>query len=186
MTNEIIRKLNEHIEQGLTKESDVAYVLSQLGKLVERESPKPAPVYSVLRFYRNWIVHEKLDHVNANPPMRAILASFNALLRAGQFGGNTTQPARQIADSISLRRLEAEINQVFDDFPAFDRTRVQRPENWPDFRHLLWSILADIALRADSNFQYVRELRIDSANNRFDTLVLIDNAGEAMAVPLMP
>lgn len=186
MTNEIIHKLNEHIGQGLTRESDIAYVLSQLGKLVERERPKPDPAYPVLRFYRNWVVHEKLTNVNSNPPMRAILANFDAVLQAQQAGANPTQLAQQIADSISLDRLEADINQVFDDFPAFDRARVQRPEHWPAFRPLLLSILADITLQADKSFQCLRELRVDSTNGRFDTLVLIDQVGQVVSVPVMP
>jgi hypothetical protein len=49
----------------------VSYLLVQLGKLVEREQPPPD--YPVIKFYRNWVAHPKLDRVNPNPPMRVIL-----------------------------------------------------------------------------------------------------------------
>ena len=177
------QKLNDHIAAGLTREADVAYVLTQLGKLVERERPRH---YPVLRFYRNWVAHEKLSSVNANPPMRDILNNFEQLFQAVQAGGNAMQMTRQIADSVSLSRLEADINQVFDDFPAFDRGRLDRPERWPNFRPLLLSILSDISLHADASYRHVGELTIASINARFDTLVVTDRTGHSMNLPLMP
>jgi len=184
MTNEIIQKLNQHIAGGLTREADVTYLFVQLGKLVERE--RPGADYAVLRFYRNWVVHEKVSRVNANPPMRDILNTFEAILEAGTAGGTTMQLARQVADSVSLQKLEDDINRVFDDFPDFHRGSANRPENWPHFQPLLLSILADIALQADNSYRYLHEVKIDSSSRRFDTLVLIDRSGKAVDVPLMP
>ena len=150
---------------------------------MERERPNTD--YPVLRFYRNWVVHEKLDRPNANPPMRDILDNFETVLQAAQAGANVEEAARRLADSISLARLEGDINQVCDDFPQFDRAMVGRPEDWRDFRPRLLSILADITLQADGSYQYLKELKIDSTHQEFDTLVLTPRSGQPVGVPLM-
>jgi hypothetical protein len=83
--------------------------------------------------------------VDWNPEMRAILNRFEALLQAVGSGGNVTALAQQITDGISLSRLCADINGVFDSDVQFDRQKLGRPEAWPTFRPLLLSILADIS-----------------------------------------
>ena len=85
----------------------------------------------------------------------------------------------------SFARLEGDINQVCDDFPQFDRAMVGRPEDWRDFRPRLLSILADITLQADGSYQYLKELKIDSTHQEFDTLVLTPRSGQPVGVPLM-
>jgi hypothetical protein len=179
--NSIIEKLNRHIAQGLRKESDVTYVLVQLGKFIERANAERN--YPVLTFYRNWAVHEKLDRVKANPEMKVILDRFEAVVQASQSGADMQTVINQVTDSISLRKLGTEIDLVFDSDPRFDRGRVGQPEQWPDFGTLLLSILADISLEAGKAYADIQELKIDD-NGRFDTLVITPRQGQSIPVPL--
>ena len=122
-------------------------MLVQLGKLTERQGTKRN--YPALSFYRNWVVHAKLGNVKANPETKAILDRFDGLMRAGSYGtgGVLTQ---HIADAISLRRVEAEINSVFDSDPQFDRQRLRRREllaGFPAPAALYVFVLLDIGTR---------------------------------------
>ena len=102
----IIQKLNDHVAQGLNKESDVIYVLVQLVKLLARQ--KSTPTFPALTFYRNWAVHEKLARVESNREMKVILDGFEAVLQqASQGEADVRTLAQGLADSISLSRLEA-------------------------------------------------------------------------------
>jgi hypothetical protein len=182
MTYEIVDKLTAHIAAGFGKESDVTYVLIQLGKLIERYRSQVS--YPVLTFYRNWAVHEKISRVRANPAMGDILDTFETILQgAATSGANVVRSAQNMSDSVSLSRLEQEINQVLRDF-NFDVQQVGRSEQWPSFRDLILRILSDITLQADQSYQFIRELRIDGSNGRFDTLVIIDTSGGNLNVPL--
>ena len=180
-SNTIIQKLNDHVAQGLNKESDVTYVLVQLVKLLERQKSKPT--FPALTFYRNWAVHEKLASVKSNQEMKVILDDFEAVLQQASQGGADVQTLAQgLADSISLNRLEADINAEFDSHAQFDRHAVGRPEAWPNFRCLLLGILADISLEAPG-YKYVQELKVKD-DGQFKTIVLIDQSGQTNDLPL--
>lgn len=177
MTNQIIEKLNHHISTGFTKEADVMYLLVQLGKLIERERPGD---YSVVRFYRNWVAHEKLNRPKANPSMRAILDSFETLLAAAHAGGNTAGHIQQVADNVSLTALYRELDQLLGDLP-FDRNMVGNPSGWQDFVPKLLGILTDIDLQADGTYQYLETLKVNGATGE---LVITPKAALPICVPL--
>lgn len=161
MTNAIVAKLNSHIAEGFAKEADVTYLFVQLGKLIERERPGQ---YLVVRFYRNWVVHEKLDRPSANPPMRGILDAFEDILAAAHVGGDTADQVQQITDHLSLTALYREIDDLLGDF-GFDRTMVGRPWDWQCFEPTLLAILSDIDLKADGAYQHLDTLKVDSSTN---------------------
>jgi hypothetical protein len=182
-TKSIIQKLNDHLAQGLRAESDVTYLLVQLGKLVERAGTERN--YPTLTFYRNWAVHEKLERVRANPEMAVILRRFDTLVdnhvqnvRAQSQGGppaaNVATLAQQIKDSISLGKLEAEIDLGLGSDQHLSRT---------NFRRLLLGILADISLQATTGFNHLRELKVKD-DGQFNTIVLTDRHGQTFDLPL--
>jgi len=183
MANEsIVEKLNQHIAHGLTREADITYLLVQLGKLIERKYRKTK--YPVLRFYRNWAVHERLAWVDANPTMREILDDFEVVLELKEGGADITEAVVALTQGVSLARLEGEIDQTFDDFQGFDRSRVQRADQWSQFRSLLLSILSDISLEADTTYRLLAKLHVAGTNTRFETIVITDRQGSTFSVPL--
>jgi hypothetical protein len=181
-SDQIIRKLNEHLAAGLTKESDVTYLLVQLGKLTKRA--KTDRKYPALTFYRNWVVHERLEKVDWNPEMRGILDRFDALVahhaenvrKQSQGGGPATDIAtlaQQLKDIISLGKLEDEINQVFGSDQHLKQTK---------FRRLLLGILADISLEAPG-YKHLEGLKVKE-DGQFNTLVLSDRSGQTFDISL--
>jgi hypothetical protein len=77
-TPEIIRKLGEELDKGITTEVQVVYVLAGVRKLIERDRVQDQ--YPDLRFHCNWVLHSKMHRKAA----KAILKQFDdvhALLR---------------------------------------------------------------------------------------------------------
>ena len=185
----IVDKLTTHIERGLREESDVTYLLIQVGKLLERDGVSAN--YPAVSFFRNWIAHPTLGRVNSNPEMRVILNKFNTLVDAfqraekGAARKGTAPPTmetmgRAVIDSISLTTLERELNGVIARYRV-DAVRVGRAENW-GFRPLLLRIVAEIALQS-TEFAHIRRIYVRD-DGRFDTVVLTDRAGRDHNLPL--
>jgi hypothetical protein len=53
-------KLKPESEVEITSERQVVYILVEIGKLIEHDNAKEK--YPTIMFYRNWVVHTKLDH----------------------------------------------------------------------------------------------------------------------------
>jgi hypothetical protein len=54
------KKLKPEFEVEITSERQVVYILVEIGKLIEHDNAKEK--YPTIMFYRNWVVHTKLDH----------------------------------------------------------------------------------------------------------------------------
>lgn len=57
--HQIVDKLQIEFAEEITTERQVVYILVEIGKLLEHEKAKET--YPTIRFYRDWIVHTKLD-----------------------------------------------------------------------------------------------------------------------------
>jgi hypothetical protein len=67
----IIDKLRDHINAGITKEADALYLLAELRKLLEQQGVKKD--YEYLTFHCDWVVHPKLS----GPMAQRILKQFD-------------------------------------------------------------------------------------------------------------
>jgi len=59
MREAIIQKLKRHLANGITREADVVYFMSEVRKILEHETS--ASKYPALSFYANWCLHTKID-----------------------------------------------------------------------------------------------------------------------------
>lgn len=66
----IIQKIKSTIEK-LDSEADLVYLLTRIGIVIEVDSAHKK--YSILYFYRNWVVHNKIDNVK---PIKTYLDDF--------------------------------------------------------------------------------------------------------------
>jgi hypothetical protein len=57
--HQIIEKLKLEFKGEITSERQVVYILVEIGKLLEHDNAKAT--YPAIMFYRNWVVHTKLD-----------------------------------------------------------------------------------------------------------------------------
>jgi hypothetical protein len=57
--NQIVEKLRLEFNGEMTSERQVVYILVEIGKLLEHDHAKKT--YPTITFYRDWIVHTKLD-----------------------------------------------------------------------------------------------------------------------------
>lgn len=72
MKLEIVSKLDAVLRDCIVNETQVVYVLTRIGKILELENDGN---YPVLKFYRDWSVHTKLDRVK-NKKIIKILKEF--------------------------------------------------------------------------------------------------------------
>ena len=95
-TPEIIRKLTEELDNGITTEVQVVYVLAGVKKLIERD--KVEDQYADLRFHCDWVLHSGMDRAAA----KAILKQFDAAQPL--FRGGTNYPRSSRVRSIESPR----------------------------------------------------------------------------------
>jgi len=72
MKLEIVSKLNTVLKDDIFSETQVVYILTRIGKILELEYDGN---YPVLKFYRDWSVHTKLDR-KKNKKIIEILKEF--------------------------------------------------------------------------------------------------------------
>lgn len=184
MRNEIIEKLNKHIASGLRKESDVVYLLVQIGKILEQES---ASIYPTLQFYRNWVVHYKLDRLPSNPNMKQILDKLEAAAQASKNDEDKQTILSGLSDAISLRKFNTELQSFFIDHTEFDSVVLNRPEPWSNLGGLLLNILVDLPLIAPDSYKFIKEFRFSSAVDE-SHIVRVEirlNSGEVITGPVV-
>src|SRR5438445_8979575 len=57
--HQIVEKLKLEFDGQITSERQVVYILVEIGKLLEHDKAKGT--YPTITFYRDWVVHTKLD-----------------------------------------------------------------------------------------------------------------------------
>src|SRR6516225_8445299 len=62
-TRDIIGKLKEQIEAGITTEVQVVYLMAGIRKLIERDEAEND--YPLLRFHCDWALHSRMDRAAA-------------------------------------------------------------------------------------------------------------------------
>lgn len=139
MTEEIVRKLTAKIENGITTEVQVVYVLAGIRKLIERDDL--GAQYPALNFHCDWVLHSKLDRAAA----KAILREFDAahpLLKSGMALPRALQ--NKIDDISKMRTFEEELTRFLEKhgLPPI----AQDVDGWSHFLHLYTQVIQDIPL----------------------------------------
>lgn len=72
MIPSICEKIQQTINEGITQESQVVYLLTCIRKVLEQEESNNAP--DPIKFYCDWALHTKLE----GPPAQKVLSYFNS------------------------------------------------------------------------------------------------------------
>lgn len=154
MKNEIVSKLNQHLDADITREADVVYVLAEIRKLFEHL--RTAQNYPVLAFYTNWALHTKIDR---EPWARAGLKILEDVVSGYQGGSRGPEEVlKAVTGLLSFQQLHRQLL----DFGAehgiqFDQLST---EQWRRFSSLLVDILIDCPLVSELKIPVVRALSL--------------------------
>ena len=139
----IIDKLRDHINGGITREADALYLLAEVRKLLEQQGLKKD--YEYLTFHCDWVVHPKL----AGPMAQRILKQFdeaNIHLKNGLRLHELPNGLNHEIDRISkLRYFEDELSEYLKKNGLPDLSAVRR-DGWSHFFHLYTQIVEDCPL----------------------------------------
>jgi len=125
MEDQIIRKITEEIERGLTTESQVVYLLVEIRKFLERKG-KNAPAYPSLKLHSDWVVHVALDR----KPAQEIVKKADELYPKMIAGTMSEGEKAKFAQMFSLDRFRQELGE-------FLAAQGIRPLSDPEWNRLL-------------------------------------------------
>jgi hypothetical protein len=143
VTPDIIRKLAGELDEGITTEVQVVYLLAGIRKLIERD--KIEEQYAGLKFHCDWALHSSMDRAAA----KAILRQFDsahALLR-GKIELRALPPDLRIdIDRISqMKSFQEELPRFLAAYDLPPLTQ-RRSDGWPHFLNLYSKVIEDIPL----------------------------------------
>ena len=144
MKEEIIRKLTAQLDEGITTEVQVVYLLVGIRKLVERDDKWAQ--YPTLNFSCDWVLHSKLDRSGA----KAILREFD---RAHPLWKNEEKLPRALENKINdisgMGSVEKELTSFLESYglPPI----AQNVDDWSRFFHLYAQVIQDIPLMVKSS-----------------------------------
>src|ERR1700688_256966 len=142
-TSEIIRKLTDELDKGITTEVQTVYLLAGIRKLIERDSIEGQ--YADLKFHCDWALHSSMEHAAARQILRKFDAA-HALLREGVALHKLPRGLRSEIDRISkMRSFEKELAEFLTAYGLPPITKISE-DGWPHFLHLYTRVIEDIPL----------------------------------------
>jgi hypothetical protein len=139
VTLEIVRKLNDHIADGLRTEACVVYLFVELGKLMEREGCEPD--YPVLKFYRDWIVHARIEFSRTGA---TVLQRMAEIVSEQIKDTDTEKMRRDVTEALSFERAREQGNALIERFGG--GRNLLNDERWRSVVPLLLGVISDIPL----------------------------------------
>lgn len=133
--NDILKKLHNHLNNGINCEADVVYLFIEIGKYLEQNKNFNFPL---IKFYRNWIAHSQINNTHLADD---ISTALNQALTSSEAGDGVTM-IKKVMEVISKERLKKELGDYFDmtSLPK-DILNIQ---SWKDFLRLLVGVLIDV------------------------------------------
>ena len=158
MREEMIRKLRGELEEGITSERQVVYVLAEIRKLIEGEGLKKK--YPDLKFHCDWSLHPALDGAGA----KALLAQFDeaqplfkAQMHVHDFPPELKREIRRISQ---MESFYEELTQFLKDLGLPPLT-LHRSDGWIHFLHLYTRVIENIPLiSANTTTQNVSKVTV--------------------------
>jgi hypothetical protein len=150
MRSEILSKLEKYSSEVPEEESDVVYLIIQMGKFIESAGTQSH--FPVLWFYRNWVVHYQLDK-KANDGRQEMLDKLNeAILTIDK---DVEQFPELLREAVSLKRLHKEIADFFK-VNDLEKEGVNYLDWLEAFDTLLLKVLTDLPLLPppDANYAF--------------------------------
>lgn len=142
MRNSIIEKLNKHLTRGIDRESDVVYLLIEIGKFLEQEQDSN---YKLLKFYRNWIAHSQINKVEPIDEFSYHLEKLIDDIVTKQTLDVFETASEEISKFIDFKKLFTELGK-FMHINGLPISFIKNTGNRIKFSKLLISILSDVPL----------------------------------------
>lgn len=142
MVPDIIRKLSDEIDRGITTEAQVVYLLAGIRKMLEQQQ---APDYKYLRFHCDWALHSRLRGKIA----QEILGKFDAAnihLKAGMELTDLPNGLGKEIDQISKMESFREEFYQFLEIQGFPKLGKNNSDGWTRFLHLYARVIEDCPL----------------------------------------
>ena len=153
MENEIIAKLNKHLESGIHREADVVYAMAEIRKLFEHTRQRNK--YPVLNFYTNWVLHTKIDRQDwVSIGLGKIVDEIVGHKRSGDPRGVLSSVTALLSfDGLRRELLELSKSQKI----CFNQLTVAE---WRQFGELLIDVLVDCPLQTKNILKVIVELSL--------------------------
>jgi hypothetical protein len=136
VTPQIVRKLQAEIRSGISKESQVVYILAGIRKIIERENLPPER-YFYLKFHCDWTLHAKLSR----KPAQQILSHFN-LAHIQLLAGEKLSPNIEVSKISKMDLFREEISSFLCANSIYDFSKSH--EGWIKFLLLYARVVEDI------------------------------------------
>lgn len=115
MEQEIIRKLTEELNKGITTEAQVVYLLAEIRKLLERQQARDHSDYKYLKFYCDWALHTRLTGRMAQEILTAMDSAY-ASFQAGMQVGDLPQSIRLEFENVAgLKYFRGELEDFLNE-----------------------------------------------------------------------
>jgi hypothetical protein len=174
-TPDIIKKLTKELENGITSEVQVVYLMAQIRKLMERDQIENK--YVNLKFHCDWTLHSQLHGETAHQILRMFDAAYPVLKDTkGKLQDELPNDLRANIDRLSEMRLfEEEFSVVLGNYGLPPLT-VNCKDGWVYFLYLYARVIEEIPLE-------VRVSRADAAKNVSKVVLKVRRAGEKAEIP---
>ena len=145
-TPDIIGKLREQIEAGVTTEVQVVYLMAGIRKLIERDEAQDH--YPLLRFHCDWALHSRMDRAGARRLLK-IFDEAHLNFKNKLEWSDLPKPVQHALDEIAkMRGFEKEFERFVDEYGLPQLTRDHR-DGWVRFLRLYAKVVEDIPLCVD-------------------------------------
>jgi len=147
MTRDIIEKLKEQIESGITTEVQVVYLVAGIRKLIERDEAQED--FPLLRFHCDWALHSRMDRAGARRLLK-IFDEAHLNFKNSLEWSDLPKPVQHDLDEIAkMRGFEREFEKFLDEYGLPQLTREHR-DGWVRFLRLYAKVVEDIPLCVDA------------------------------------
>lgn len=137
MQIDITRKLKSEIESGITKETQVVYILTGIRKILEQsEYPKE---FGRLKFYCDWALHSRLS----GPPAQKVVQILGLIYKCMAKGVSVPDHSEAMR-LIKFELLKEELSTFLQKFDLKDFT--QGINDWVVFIYLFSRVVEDCPL----------------------------------------
>ena len=166
MEDELLRKIREQLEQGISTECQVVYLLVEIRKLLDRKRTDCAQ-YGSLRLYCNWAVHVELSKAQAQEIVKKADQLYSKLIKAIPITEEEKNDCRRV---FTLEIFKDELNR----FLSENELEPLPDAEWNDFLTSFLNVIEDCPLVCRAQRANVGEI---------DEVVLIKEMGDASRTP---
>ncbi len=142
MRADIHEKLRSEVESGVSRESQVVYILANIRKILELNGNPEE--FTHLKFYCNWALHSKLSGSEAQHVLRMLEPIYSYLLKRKEVPDNS--------DSVKLANMglfQEKLSTFLQKFAIKDFTRGMN--DWVLFMYLYSKVIEDCPLVISSD-----------------------------------